>query len=170
MVADLDLPRHDWADHPHYPQQLLLVRSHEHFRHISATLLDHAERGGDIAGILAVFERWKAGMRSHEHYEEHKLYPYLAHRFDLNPTSMEEGHAELAEEDQRIRAAQNKPSDVFAALLRRHHEVLLEHLDHEESRVIPALLALSPSEFDDYCNRSLGWLLAHHPLHDSGAH
>ena len=163
MVANLDLPRSAWTDHPHYPGNVLLLGSHENFRHVSATLLSRAEKGGDARGILAVFRAWKAAMHSHEKYEEYKLYPYLAHRFGVDPASMEQGHQELAVEDQRVRDAVDKPADVFAALLRRHHEALLEHLEHEENLVIPALLALTPKAFEEYRTHDLAWLLAHHP-------
>ena len=163
MVVDLDLPRHAWPDHPNYPGNLLLLQSHEHFRKLSAGLLARAEAGGDQRPIVGVFGYWKAAMRNHEAYEEHKLYPYLAHRFGIDPASMEAGHEELAVEDERVRNVAGQPSDVFATVLRRHHEALLDHLDHEESIVIPALLALSPSAFDEYRRHDLAWLLANHP-------
>lgn len=163
MVADLGLPRHAWLDHPNFPHNVLLLGSHDNFRALSATLLRRAEAGGDADGILAVFHYWKSAMRSHEAYEERKLYPYLEHRFGVAPASMEAGHEELAVEDRRVREAVGKPADVLGAAMRRHHEALLDHLDHEESVVIPALLALSREAFDELRHHDLRWLLEHHP-------
>ena len=163
MVAVLDLPRDAWADHPNYPHNLLLVRSHASFRELSSTLLRRAEAGGDPVGIVAVFAMWKSAMRGHERYEEGKLYPYLAHRWGIDPGSMSAGHTELHVEDQRVRAAVDTGQDAFVAALRRHHEVLLDHLAHEEAVVIPALLSLSREEFDSYLHHDLRWLRAQHP-------
>lgn len=162
MTPDLTLPRAAWADHPRFPTQVLLLGSHENFRHVSRVLCDRAAAGGDRAGIVEVFGWWKAGMRSHERYEEGKLYPYLVHRFGISIAAMEVGHDELAVEDQRVRAAVDSDPLALAAALQRHDEVLLAHLDLEERTVIPALLALEPHEFQEYCDHGLSWLTARH--------
>jgi hypothetical protein len=47
-----------------------------------------------------------------------------------------------------------EPAPGLADALEEHDAVLQVHLDHEEELVIPALLELSPREFEDY--RALG--------------
>ncbi|MEZ4321451.1 MAG: hemerythrin domain-containing protein [Myxococcota bacterium] len=147
MSVDLSLPREAWTTHPHYPSQVLLLRSHASFRSISRQLIDGASRGVERDALLEIFRWWKASMRSHEAYEEGKLYPFLTRRFGIDTAPMAEGHDALRTADLRVRAASD--TELQAAL--EHHDTVLDvHLDLEESIVIPALLALEPEEFEAY--------------------
>ena len=150
-----------WSDHPHFPRQTLLLRSHDNFRHVSSVLIARAERGGDALGIGWVFRSWKAAMRSHEGYEEHKLYPFLERRWGLSMAPAEAGHRRLAELDVSVRdavgAGPAEPELLDA--LRAHDTELCAHLDLEERLVIPALLALEPNEFDTYTSSGIRSLL-----------
>ena len=162
MAADLRLPREAWQDHPNYPHNLLLLRSHESFRIVNERLVDRASRGGSREAVVAVFDWWKTGMHGHEHYEEAKLYPFLEHRWGVNCDVLTEGHAALAEADRRVREASQ---EELEQALRAHRDVLLDHLDLEERMVVPALLALTRAEFDAYSQSSLRRLLREVPCH-----
>ena len=165
MVANLSLSRSSWESHENYPQHVLLLGSHRSFRDLSSRLVQRALDGA-VPSVLLPTSWWKAGMRSHEGYEEHKLYPYLQHRWGLDCTHLSEGHEALAACDADVR---NATGAAFAAALENHHAVLNEHLDDEEELVLPALLALTRSEFLDYCDNPLSWLLRQVPCHAGDA-
>ncbi len=160
MVAALSLPRDAWATHPKFPEQVLLLGSHASFRATSRRLIERADRGASRANVLATFSMWKYAMGGHEHYEEHKLYPFLEHRWGLQTLGLSEGHEALARADQVVRAAEG---EALVAALEAHHAILMEHLDIEECTVIPALLALSEEEFRLYSESSLWRILEETP-------
>lgn len=164
------LPRESWAEHPHFPSQVLLLGSHDSFRRLSWVLVDHAKKGEQLDWIAIVYPQWIAAMRSHEAYEEHKLYPYLTRRWGLSFEAAEEGHRRLHAHDAVIREllADLDAPDVASSLhaeLRANDTTLNDHLDLEEELVIPALLELEPQEFEDYRRMTLPelirWLDAH---------
>ncbi len=166
MVANLNLSRANWERHDNYPEHVLLLGSHRSFRDLSSQLVRRAMDGAGPSVLLPTFSWWKSGMRSHEGYEEHKLYPYLLHRWGLDCTHLTEGHEALATCDAEVRVA---VGEAFAAALVNHDAVLNEHLDAEEELVLPALLALTRSEFIDYCDNPLSWLLRRVPCHAGDA-
>ncbi|MCA9712787.1 MAG: hemerythrin domain-containing protein, partial [Myxococcales bacterium] len=146
------LPRDQWPDHPHWPTQTLLLGSHRDFRFISRRLVVAARAGEELDWIHFMIPRWIGAMRSHEAYEERKLYPYLVRRWSLSFDRAEAGHRQLHDRGRAVRQAlatmesAGEPSDAAPALadaLEVHDVVLCEHLDHEEDLVIPALLELS---------------------------
>jgi hypothetical protein len=146
------IPRHAWVSHPNYPAQVLLLGSHENFRRISRHLVERAAAADDLPYVGALYRRWIAAMRSHEHYEEAKLYPFLARRFGLSFAVAEAGHHELHERDRAVRwslvGVENDAStSTLKDALEAHDETLVSHLEHEENLVIPALLQLQPKEF-----------------------
>lgn len=159
--SDLQLPRDQWEAHPNYPRQVLLLGSHESFRELSRALILWAEEGRSPAQLGQVFDYWKSAMAGHEHYEEGKLYPYLEARWKLSCAALRAGHEALARCDAEVRSAveAGDPASLVGAL-RAHDEVLDAHLDAEEALVIPALLALTPAEFDAYYNGRIQTLLA----------
>lgn len=158
MNTALQLPRAHWTEHPRFPRQTLLLNGHRSFRRTSRHLIEEAERGGSHASIAWLFRLWKAGMHSHEHYEEHKLYPYLAARWGISMEPARVGHDELAERERDVYAALAGDGSLVDAL-RAHDAVLCPHLDLEEELVIPALLALDPEEFEDYLRSDIRGLL-----------
>lgn len=156
------VPRTAWAEHPRFPTQTLLLGSHANFRRISRVLLARAEAGRDSQAIRWVFRQWKAAMHSHEHYEERKLYPYLAHRWGLSFDAARAGHDALREAEEAVLEACAEPGPATPALaeaLRVHDAVLDRHLELEEDLVIPALLGLAPEEFERYTRSDLATLL-----------
>ena len=147
------IPREQWTAHPRYPDQVLLLGSHANFRRISRYLIQAAEAGEAIGGIASLYRRWIAGMRSHEAYEERKLYPYLARRWGLSFAAARAGHELLhRRHDEVIKAlSQGYTTDGrLGAALRSHDVALDKHLELEEDLVIPGLLALAPEEFRAY--------------------
>jgi hypothetical protein len=160
----LSLPREQWLEHPHYPQQALLLGSHRHFRRLSRILAQRAENGGDTTAIRRLFVQWKHMMtHGHERYEEHKLYPYLEARWEISCGALREEHADLHACDAAVREAldssDSEASPALAEALWAHDAVLNEHLDREEEIVVPALLALSPGEFETYSHSDIRTLL-----------
>ena len=154
------IPRHEWTAHPRFESQALLLGSHENFRAISEHLILAAESSESDVAIGALYWRWIAAMRSHEGYEEHKLYRYLAHRWGADFSVAEAGHAELHRCDRAVRAALVQPHDTaLVSALREHDAVLREHLEHEEDLVLPLLLELTPGEFDRFARSPIEALL-----------
>jgi hypothetical protein len=162
--------REGWASHPHYPAQVLLLGSHDNFRNISRRLVQEARAGRDLRWVADLYHRWISAMRSHEAYEEQKLYRYLERRWDQSFAACEEGHQELHARDAEVRAAvramdlaQTPPDPALcerlAAALQAHDDALVRHLQVEEDLVIPLLLDLCPWEFTRYTNHSLSTLL-----------
>ncbi len=149
--------RERWADHPRFPDQALLLGSHENFRRISKVLV----AGISVAVRDDLFHRWQAAMRSHEHYEEHKLYPFLRHRFGVKTAKLEAGHGALhAIEVELRRASAERDGASWATSMAQYDAVLHEHLRDEEDLVIPCLLALESSEFSAYYHGSMPSLLS----------
>jgi hemerythrin superfamily protein len=146
--------------------------SHENFRRVSEYLVQEAQAGRPSAPLESLFRRWISAMRSHEGYEEHKLYPFLQRRWNVSFEAAEEGHHALHERyDAVIKAfarvrvsagegAQDEQEQVqLVQALQAHDRVLRAHLELEEDLVMPLLLELSPEEFDFYCNSSIATLL-----------
>lgn len=154
------IPRREWTAHPRFESQALLLGSHENFRAVSQHLIVAAEADEADVAIGALYWRWIAAMRSHEAYEEHKLYRYLAHRWGADFSIAEAGHARLHTCDRAVRAALVEPDDdILATALRDHDAVLRDHLEHEEDLVLPLLLELSPDEFDRFARSPIEALL-----------
>jgi hypothetical protein len=166
------IPREEWTSHPHFATQALLLGSHTNFRRVSRYLVDKASRE-KFVGLHSLFDRWIAAMRSHEGYEEHKLYPYLEYRWGVSLDEARAGHDELhARADEVVEAFRSlaRPADpadspksardnwVLRAL-EAHDRALDAHLDLEEEAVVPLLLALSPEEFDRYYRSPLSLLI-----------
>ena len=152
------IPRDQWAEHPNYPEQVLLLGSHENFRKVSQYLIEEATRADEVRGIASLFRRWISAMRSHEGYEEHKLYPFLQRRFGVSCEDATAGHEELHAVGDEVEAALTDAEQeldlrrraVLLNALERHDEALDRHLDLEENLVIPLLLELKRSEFEEY--------------------
>jgi hypothetical protein len=155
------VPRERWAEHPRFPSQTLLLGSHRNFRELSKLLVAAAS---PLEVRQRLFDQWQGAMRSHEAYEEHKLYPFLRHRFGVQTAVLEAGHQTLHAIESELRAAFRDGDDArWAARMRRYDVVLHEHLRDEEDLVIPCLLALEPREFTAYYHGTLSELIADTP-------
>ncbi len=163
------IPRAEWAQHPHYPSQVLLLGSHANFCAVSAHLIADAEGVGSPDVMERLYRRWIAAMRSHERYEEHKLYPYLSRRWGASFDAAKAGHEALHVRHAVVIGAFDTLRDAegdrdeargnLVTALCEHDEVLRDHLRLEEDLVIPLLLALGPDEFRRYSYSSIGSLL-----------
>ncbi len=161
------LRRSEWASHSNYPRQALLLSSHESFRNISSHLVKETMRAwseapgsGPRAVLSRLFWRWKSAMKSHEGYEEGKLYPYLRAKYGVSFAVLELHHRNLGLAEDRVRLAErNGDALQFAHAIKKHDEILVPHLAQEEEMVIPLLLSLEPDEFDRYSNGHIASLL-----------
>lgn len=152
------LKRAEWPSHPRFPAQALLLGSHASFREVSEVLVEEAAGGGFVGPIERLYRRWISAMRSHEAYEEGKLYPFLERRWHASLAPAEQGHRALHAAHDAVLAAieaageRDEPhaDETLHAALRAHDAVLRAHLDVEEELVIPMLLELSPDEFAEY--------------------
>ncbi|MGB5704236.1 MAG: hemerythrin domain-containing protein [Polyangiales bacterium] len=177
-VAVPKIPREDWTAHPRFRSQALLLGSHANFRRVSSFLVDRAA-SEKFVGLHSLFDRWIAAMRSHEAYEERKLYPYLEYRWQVSLDEARTGHSELhARADEVAEAFRSlaRPADpadpadpvdstesptdnAVLRALQAHDRTLDAHLNVEEEAVIPLLLALDPEEFDRYYRSPLSMLI-----------
>ena len=144
-----DIPREQWHQHPNFPNQVLLLGSHRNFRSISSILVQGAQAGESVPVLRSLYERWIGAMRSHEAYEERKLYPYLSQRWGVSFAPSTKGHEELHDAHDAVIEAFDSGIGVIDAL-QRHDRVLREHLEIEEDQVIPLLLELTAEEFTSY--------------------
>lgn len=149
----------------------MLLDSHETFRRYTPHLL---ERLGDISVLAeltmkrrarllgklgALFADWMSAMRSHERYEEHRLYPLLVEHFGVDLGHLENHHRALHERaalvDRAVASAQAMALQPGATpgwpaleeALREHGQALEAHLLSEENAVIPLVLELPASHF-----------------------
>lgn len=160
------LSRDQWSSHPRFPSQALLLGSHENFRRVSGYLIEEAAGEASARAIGGLYRRWISAMRSHEAYEESKLYPFLERRWHTSLEAAERGHHELhtahdaviSALDAAVSSEEGRADDALHLALVRHDEVLREHLALEEDMVIPLLLALSSEEFVEYYDQPL-WVL-----------
>lgn len=157
--------REAWRAHERFPEQTRLLRSHEGFRAVSRELLRRVEGMPHdpvpaLAPLEGTFEMWMAAMRSHERYEEGKLYPYLARRYDTTMQCLVVQHEALHRAVADVRSAfEEGHAPLVADALRAHRRLLVRHLDEEEEVVIPMLLELSPREFAAYVTLPIGTLM-----------
>jgi hypothetical protein len=170
------IPREEWTSHPHFRTQTLLLGSHSNFRRVSRYLIDKASIE-EFVGLHSLFDRWIAAMRSHEAYEERKLYPYLEYRWGVSLSEARDGHDALhSRADGVVEAFRSlsRPADSLESTelsnanlvlraLEAHDHTLDAHLNVEEEAVIPLLLALSPEEFDRYYRSPLSLLIPAKP-------
>lgn len=152
------IPRAQWSSHRNWPGQVLLLGSHENFRRISRQLIDAAEGDVDPGEIGLYFGMWISAMRSHEGYEEHKLYPYLERKHGASLQHLRDGHEALHEAERAVRDALQGEGDLRRAL-EAHDAILVEHLEAEENAVIPPLLDMEPREFARYVSQPIERLL-----------
>ncbi len=159
MKQLLELSREEWQNHPNFPEQTLLLGSHQNFLAINDYLVDQASRVDKPELLEGRYRRWIAAMRSHERYEEVKLYPFLEKRWNADLTASRNGHEHLHEKHasvllafQNMRDAEDREAaraDLVHALS-AHLATLEAHLRIEEDAVIPMLLELSRDEFIAY--------------------
>ncbi len=112
-----------------------------------------------LGKLSALFGDWMSAMRSHERYEERRLYPLLVEHFGVDLGHLEEHHRSLhgvadavlaAALAARLGALEPGATPGWPALedaLRSHERALEAHLIAEENVVIPLLLELPATVF-----------------------
>lgn len=175
------IPRSEWPSHPRYPMQTLLLGSHDGFRRRSTWIVERllaldpddgaqdSRRRRWVTRMKVDFDWWMVSMGRHEHYEETKLYRYLAHRYQTSFDHLEADHVELNQcKDAVLQAFEQvidndvKDPDMLAGLielLQTHQARLFVHLEREEDLIVPLLLTLKPEEFLTYYNSPIDVLL-----------
>jgi hypothetical protein len=170
---ELSAHRSAFSDHPRFPQQSLLIASHDVFAEMARAFVARVETiaaGQGLsprqqvrfsARLAGEFRAWQWSMSCHERYEESKLYPFLSERFGVSCDDLSGDHRRLHEladgcegllAAEAARAGQDgrfELSEVAGALAGYCAE-LEAHLIAEETRVIPLLLELAPAEFERY--------------------
>jgi len=147
------ISRDKWKSHANYPSQALLLGSHEGFRRVSRYLIDQARglKPDDATTPLRqLFTRWRGAMRSHEGYEEGRLYPFLELRWGVQLDPLEQQHKHLGELARTVMRSWDGDKAALVTALEAHDLALVAHLNAEEERVIPMLLELSRAEFEIY--------------------
>jgi 8-oxo-dGTP pyrophosphatase MutT (NUDIX family) len=145
--------RAEWQRHPHIagPASTLLA-IHDQFRVASKRVSLLVEREADMgfARVARSFAPLAQALHHHHHAEEAMLFPLVQQRTGIAPEQLVIDHQVLmaaigaVEETLAAPGEAAKPSAKSATA--RFHEVLVAHLDREESLVIPVLLSMTPSE------------------------
>ncbi|WP_019632428.1 DUF4267 domain-containing protein [Actinomadura atramentaria] len=150
------------ADHADTRSMVII---HKGFRRESRLLgeLVAAVRPGDVRrarAIVAFMDDYRAGLHMHHTGEDELLWPLLLARVDLDAEivlRMEEQHsrveaslAAVAERSAAWRASASAADrDALVAALAHHRTVLIEHLDDEETNLLPlAERHLTAAEWD----------------------
>jgi hemerythrin-like domain-containing protein len=136
-----------WRSHPNAagPASLLLS-IHDQFRAASARLLVLVER--DVAAIARVFIPLADTLRHHHHAEEAMLFPLVLGRTGVAPAQLVDDHGRLtaAIVELETSLAHGADRERTRSAVASFHEILIAHLDREESLVIPVLLEMTPHE------------------------
>ncbi|MBT8493948.1 MAG: hemerythrin domain-containing protein [Deltaproteobacteria bacterium] len=164
-------PRSEWPEHPQFPAQTVLLESHRTFRRIAVHLLERLHditelpeltmkrRARLLYKLGLTFDDWQSAMRSHERYEERRLYPLLERLYGANLGHLEVHHRALHQgadavrlEVARAREAAQAPEaepgwPALESALLGYRAQLQGHLQAEENAVIPLVLELPRAEF-----------------------
>ena len=138
-----------WKKHPNIggPASTLLG-FHEQFRVASERLLLLVDREDDLAWVGRAFQPLAQTLHHHHHAEEVMLFPVVHRLTGTAPERLVTDHETLMSAIDAVEASLRAGADkerAKAAVL-RFDDVLLAHLDREESLVIPILLEMTPNE------------------------
>jgi 8-oxo-dGTP pyrophosphatase MutT (NUDIX family) len=138
-----------WKKHPNAdgPAATLLA-IHEQFRVASQRLQLLVEREADLGWVARVFMPLAETLHHHHHAEEVMLFPVVGDLTGSAPERLVSDHEALmsaitAVEESLATGAGRALAQAAAA---RFDQVLVAHLDREESLVIPVLLTMRPAE------------------------
>jgi hemerythrin-like domain-containing protein len=143
-------PRNARTDRPDTGQMVIIHRAFRRESALLASLIAQVPDGDTArARVLADHFRWyRLGLHNHHHGEDELVWPLLLARVDLEADivlRMEAQHERVASTLARAgtalaaweaSAAEPARDDLVAALT-DHRAVLLEHLDDEESALLP---------------------------------
>jgi 8-oxo-dGTP pyrophosphatase MutT (NUDIX family) len=138
-----------WKKHPHINGLAsTLLGFHDQFRVASERLLLLVEREPDLGWVARAFMPLAQTLHHHHHAEEVMLFPVVHELTGTEPERLVSDHETLmsaiADVEESLRAGADREHAKAAVV--RFDEVLVAHLDREESLVIPLLLAMTPAE------------------------
>jgi 8-oxo-dGTP pyrophosphatase MutT (NUDIX family) len=140
-----------WKKHPNAagPASTLLA-IHDQFRAGSSRLQLLVEREAevDLAWVARAFMPLAQTLHHHHHAEEEMLFPLVHRRTGTAPEMLVSDHEALTSAIEAVEASLSAGANKEHAKAAVAHfdEVLVAHLDREESLVIPVLLAMTPDE------------------------
>ena len=137
-----------WKKHPNINgPAATLLGFHEQFRVASERLLLLVDREDDLGWVGRAFQPLAQTLHHHHHAEEVMLFPVVHRLTGTAPERLVTDHEALMSAidavDESLRSGADKERAKAAIL--RFDDVLLAHLDREESLVIPVLLEMTPT-------------------------
>lgn len=143
--------RAEWQKHPNVdgPASMLLA-IHDQFRAASErlALLVTGAAEADLRRVASAFMPLAQTLHHHHHAEEATLFPLVQRRSGVAPEQLVTDHEALtsaiAAVEESLSTGANK--ERARAAVATFGEVLVAHLDREESLVIPILLTMTPTE------------------------
>lgn len=126
----------------HGPADLLLA-IHGQFRAASARLLMMLD--DDDPAIARAFVPLAQTLHHHHHAEEAMLFPLVERETGVAPSRLVDDHGELTAAIAAVETALRQRTELRGPL-ETFDRVLTEHLDREETLVLPVLRAMSPAE------------------------
>jgi hypothetical protein len=139
--------RTTWLAHPNVdgPASMLLA-VHDQFRGVSNRLVKLANAGASDAAIAQLFVPLAEVLHHHHHAEEAMVFPLVLRQTGTAPDQLQTDHDEMTASISDVeRILRARTGDVTDAI-RRFHDILIAHLDREETLVMPVFLALAPNE------------------------
>ena len=121
--------------------------------------LNMKRRARFIYKLGHMFDDWQSAMRSHERYEERRLYPLLKKVYGANLDHLESHHRQLHDSADAVRIEVERARDAALApeaepgwpalesALLSYRDQLAAHLRAEENAVIPLVLELERADF-----------------------
>ncbi|GAA5178336.1 hypothetical protein GCM10023322_05230 [Rugosimonospora acidiphila] len=138
------------TDRPDTHDMVIVHRAFRRESLLLASLIGAVPDGDTVrAGVLATHLRWyRLGLHNHHHGEDELIWPPLLARADLESdvvVRMEAQHVRVAESLDRVMlalpewqgSAGRSPRQRLVAALGEHREALIEHLDDEETHLLP---------------------------------
>jgi 8-oxo-dGTP pyrophosphatase MutT (NUDIX family) len=140
-----------WLKHPNVsgPASTLLS-IHDQFRAASRRLSVLVDQVAveDRSRLLRAFMPLAQTLHHHHHAEEAMLFPLVLARTGIAPEELVDDHVELTTAIAAVEHALSTADGhaLAKAAVATFDEVLVSHLDREESLVIPVLLGMTPHE------------------------
>lgn len=142
--------RATWKEHPNLAggPAAMLLSIHDQFRAAAERLLLLVEREDDLGWVARAFAPLSQTLHHHHHAEEVMLFPMIHRKTGSPPSNLVDDHGELTKAIAAVEQTLVRGGDPDAAraAARAFREVLVTHLDREETLVVPVLLELTPED------------------------
>lgn len=136
--------RHANADGP----ASTLLAIHDQFRVASQRMQLLVAREADLGWVARAFMPLAQTLHHHHHAEEVMLFPVVRDLTGAAPERLVSDHEALMRAIRELEESLSPGADraVAVAAAARFDEILVAHLDREESLVVPVLLRMTPDE------------------------